>query len=142
MHTYFMQLLQENRQISIFVDDHAIQQSCEEQAEAQRRSELVRVNSETNVHVRNLEAHADAAHRNQLSFVRESTKVLVAQLNSENQLYQRETVRRWQRKGRFRFCKHKLARKEGEWLLANRLNKHNLKLETALSLSTDPTNLH
>ena len=83
---YFLQLLQENRQVNIFLQDPRIQEALELQAERRHAFVLDNVYSEASSYISRLEASADEAHRQQLSF-RQSTEVLVGQLNSENKVF-------------------------------------------------------
>ena len=84
---YFLQLLQENRQVKIFLQDPRIQEALELQAERRHAFVLDNVYSEASSYISRLEASADEAHRQQLSFIRQSTEVLVGQLNSENKVF-------------------------------------------------------
>ena len=84
---YFLQLLQENRQVNIFLQDPRIQEALELQAERRHAFVLDNVYSEASSYISRLEASADEAHRQQLSFIRQSTEVLVGQLNSENKVF-------------------------------------------------------
>ena len=74
---YFLQLLQENRQVNIFLQDPRIQEALELQAERRHAFVLDNVYSEASSYISRLEASADEAHRQQLSFIRQSTEVLV-----------------------------------------------------------------
>ena len=71
----------------MFINDPRMQAALE--LRAKRRHEFVLDNlySEASAYIANLEATADANHRQQLSFVRESTAVLVGQLHSENRVF-------------------------------------------------------
>ena len=84
---YCLQLLQENRQVNIFLQDPRIQEALELQAERRHAFVLDNVYSEASSYISRLEASADEAHRQQLSFIRQSTEVLVGQLNSENKVF-------------------------------------------------------
>eukprot|EP00439_Symbiodinium_sp_Y106_P004023 s444_g1.t1 len=79
--------LQENRQVNIFLQDPRIQEALELQAERRHAFVLDNVYSEASSYISRLEASADEAHRQQLSFIRQSTEVLVGQLNSENKVF-------------------------------------------------------
>ena len=89
VNNYFPQLLQENRQVNVFVNDRRVQEALEERDERPHRMVLDHIYSETAAHIRHLESTADANHKHQSSLVRESTEVLVSQHNSENQSFQR-----------------------------------------------------
>ena len=86
---YFLQLLQENRPINIFLQDPRMQEALELQAERRHAFVLDNVYAEASSYISRLEASADETHRQQLSFVRQSTevKVLVGQLNRENRVF-------------------------------------------------------
>ena len=77
----------ENRQVNVFVSDPRMQAALELRAERRHEFVLDNLFSEASAYIANFEATADANHRQQLSFVRESTAVLVGQLNSENRVY-------------------------------------------------------
>ncbi|CAE6960615.1 unnamed protein product [Symbiodinium sp. CCMP2592] len=81
---YFLQLLQENNQVNIFLNDPSIQQALELRAERRHQFVLDNIYAEANSYIAHLEATADANHRQQLAFVRESTMVL-AQLTRTQQ---------------------------------------------------------
>ncbi|CAE7654113.1 kptA [Symbiodinium sp. CCMP2592] len=84
---YFLQLLQENNQVNIFLNDLRIQNALELRAEQRHRFALdnvYAVYAEANAYISHLEATADANHRQQLAFnVSQSTHVLVGQLHNE-----------------------------------------------------------
>ena len=84
---YFLQLLQENRQINIFLQDPRMQEALELQAERRHAFVLDHVYAEASSYISRLEASADESHRQQLSFITQSTEVLVGQLNSENRVF-------------------------------------------------------
>ena len=63
---YFLQLLQENQQINVFVNDWSMEHSTEEQAEARHRQYMNLIYTEAELHIRSLEAHADAEHTRRL----------------------------------------------------------------------------
>ena len=84
---YFLHLLQENRQVNFFIQDPRMQEALELRAERRHAFVLDNVFAEASSYISRLEATADANHRQQLSFVRESTEVLVGQLNNENKVY-------------------------------------------------------
>ena len=84
---YFLQLLQENRQVNVFIHDPRMQEALELRAERRHAFVLDNVYAEASSYISHLEATADANHRHQLSFIRESTEVLVGQLHNENRVY-------------------------------------------------------
>ena len=59
---YFLQLLQENQLINVFVNDWSLEHATEEQAEARHRQYMNLIYTEAGLHIRSLEAHADAEH--------------------------------------------------------------------------------
>ena len=81
---YFLQLLQENRQVNVFIHDPRMQEALELHAERRLFDDVY---AEASSFISHLEATADANHRHQLSFIRESTEVLVGQLHNENWVY-------------------------------------------------------
>ena len=84
---YFLQLPQENRQVNVFVNDPRMQVALELRAERRHEFVLDNLYAETPAFISHLEATADANHRQQPSFVRESKEVLVGQLHNENRVY-------------------------------------------------------
>ena len=74
---YFLQLLQEKQQINVFVNDWSLEHSTEEQAEARHRQYMNLIYTEAELHIRSLEAHADAEHTRRLGFIQQSTSVLI-----------------------------------------------------------------
>ena len=87
---YFLQLLQENQQINVFVNDWSLEHSTEEQAEARHRQYMNLIYSEAELHIRSLEAHADAEHARRLGFIQQSTSVLINQMNTEMTVFRSE----------------------------------------------------
>ena len=87
---YFLQLLQENQQINVFVNDWSLEHSTEEQAEARHRQYMNLIYSEAELHIRSLEAHADAEHARRLGFIQQSTSVLINQMNTEMTVFKSE----------------------------------------------------
>ena len=83
---YFLQLLQENTQVNFFVNDVHMQQALEMQAERRHHFVLDHIYREANAHIAHLEVTADANHRQQIDFVRQSTMVLVGQLHNETRV--------------------------------------------------------
>ena len=95
---YFTQLLHENQQINVFISDWTLEHAAEEEAEARHRMSRDAIYTEANVHIRSLEAHADAEHTRRLAFVQQGRHVLASQrkLNSFSQGYfsARQTAKR------------------------------------------------
>ena len=87
---YFLQLLQENQQINVFVNDWSMEHSTEEQAEARHRQYMNLIYTEAELHIRSLEAHADAEHTRRLGFIHQSTSVLINQMNTEMTVFRSE----------------------------------------------------
>ena len=87
---YFLQLLQENQQINVFVNDWTMEHSTEEQAEARHRQYMNLIYTEAELHIRSLEAHADAEHARRLGFIQQSTSVLINQMNTEMTVFKSE----------------------------------------------------
>ncbi|CAE7297630.1 RAD5, partial [Symbiodinium sp. KB8] len=87
---YFLQLLQENQQINVFVNDWSLEHSTEEQAEARHRQYMNLIYTEAELHIRSLEAHADAEHTRRLGFIQQSTSVLINQMNTEMTVFKSE----------------------------------------------------
>ncbi|OLQ11620.1 hypothetical protein AK812_SmicGene4496 [Symbiodinium microadriaticum] len=87
---YFLQLLQENQQINVFVNDWSLEHSTEEQAEARHRQYMNLIYTEAELHIRSLEAHADAEHARRLGFIQQSTSVLINQMNTEMTVFKSE----------------------------------------------------
>ena len=84
---YFLQLLQENRQVNFFIQDPRMQEALELRAERRHAFVLDNVYAEASSYISRLESTADAKHRQQFSFITESTEVLVGQLNNENRVF-------------------------------------------------------
>ncbi|CAE7440996.1 CPK12 [Symbiodinium sp. CCMP2456] len=63
-----------------------MQQALEMQAERRHQFVLDHIYREANAHIAHLESTADANHRQQIDFVRQSTMVLVGQLHSETRV--------------------------------------------------------
>ena len=87
---YFLQLLQENQQINVFVNDWSVEHATEEQAEARHRQYMNLIYTEAGLHIRSLEAHADAEHTRRLGFIQQSTSVLINQLSTEMTAFKSE----------------------------------------------------
>ena len=87
---YFLQLLQENQQINVFVNDWSLEHSTEEQAEARHRQYMNLIYTEAELHIRSLEAQADAEHARRLGFIHQSTSVLINQMNTEMTVFKSE----------------------------------------------------
>ena len=109
INNYFLQLRQENRQVNVFVNDLLVQQSLEERAGRRHRMAPDHIYNEASAHIRTREHTADAKHEQQLFFVRESTQLSVAQLNSENQFFQRAAAAE---SGTVQYLRAQLARTE------------------------------
>eukprot|EP00439_Symbiodinium_sp_Y106_P045117 s4546_g5.t1 len=74
-------------QVNVFIHDPRMQEALELQAERRHAFVVDNVYAEASSFISHLEATADANHRHQLSFIRESTEVLVGQLHNENRAY-------------------------------------------------------
>ena len=66
---HFLQQLQENRQVNVFVNDPMMEAALELRAERRHEFVLDNLYSEASAYIANLEATADANHRQELSFV-------------------------------------------------------------------------
>ena len=88
---YFMQLLPENQQVNLFINNWSLEHAGEEQAEARHRQFMDLIYTEAGMHIRSLEAHADAEHARRLAFIQQGTNVLITQLNSEMSAYKAES---------------------------------------------------
>ena len=86
----FTQLAQENQQINVFIDDWTLEHAAEEEAEARHRMMVDVIYTEASMHIRSVEAHADAEHTRRLAFVLQGTHVLVPELNTEMTAYRAE----------------------------------------------------
>ena len=87
---YFLQLLQENQQINVFVNDWSLEHATEEQAEVRHRQYMNLIYTEAGMQNRSLEAHADAEHSRRLAFIQQGTNVLINQLNTEMAAFKSE----------------------------------------------------
>ena len=87
---YFLQLLQENQQINVFVNNWSLEHATEEEAEARHRQYMNLIYTEAGMHIQQLEAHADAEHARRLEFIQQSTSVLINQLNTEMSAFKSE----------------------------------------------------
>ena len=87
---YFLQLLQENQQINLFVNNWSLEHATEEEAEARHRQYMSLIYTEAGMHIQQLEAHADAEHARRLEFIQQSTSVLINQLNTEMSAFKSE----------------------------------------------------
>ena len=87
---YFLQLLQENQQINLFVNNWSLEHATEEEAEARHRQYMNLIYTEAGMHIQQLEAHADAEHARRLEFIQQSTSVLINQLNTEMSAFKSE----------------------------------------------------
>ena len=101
INNYFLQLR--------FVNDPLVQQSLEERAGRRHRMAPDHIYNQASAHIRTREHTADAKHGQQLFFVRESTQLSVAQLNSENQFFQRAAAAE---SGTVQYLRAQLARTE------------------------------
>ena len=66
---HFTQLLQEGHQINVFINDWSLEHAVEEETEARHRLMMDVIYTEASMHIRSLEAHADAEHARRLAFV-------------------------------------------------------------------------
>ena len=87
---YFLQLLQENQQINVFVNDWSLEHATEEQAEVRHRQYMNLIYTEAGMQNRSLEAHADVEHSRRLAFIQQGTNVLINQLNTEMAAFKSE----------------------------------------------------
>ena len=87
---YFLQLLQENQQINVFVNEWSLEHATEEQAEVRHRQYMNLIYTEAGMHIRSLETHADVEHSRRLAFIQQGTNVLINQLNTEMAAFKSE----------------------------------------------------
>ena len=69
---YFLQLLQENRQINIFLQDPRMQEALELQAERRHAFVLDHVYAEASLYISRLEASADETHASTATFLHQA----------------------------------------------------------------------
>ena len=88
------------------------------------------------MHIRTLEAHADAEHARRLAFIQQGTNVLITQLNSEMSAFKAETEQFQSRLLRSEMECHE-ARQAAQQLTSQgmALTKRALHFETALKHS-------
>ena len=91
VNNYFMQLLQENREVNVFVNSPALEQGAEAHA-ASHTAILGQIYNRTSVQIRADEKHADAVYQHSVSLIRQNTEVLVAQLDRELSMQRNECM--------------------------------------------------
>ncbi|CAE7203411.1 kptA [Symbiodinium sp. CCMP2592] len=140
---YFLQLLQENNQVNVFLNDPRIQSALELRAEQRHRFALDNVYAEANAYIAHLEATADANHRQQLAFVSQSTHRLVGQLHNEVRVL--ETIARAERQSANEL-QAQLARTQreshDERSMAMQFDAHRSELEAAARTLTAENRQH
>ncbi|CAE7778417.1 unnamed protein product [Symbiodinium sp. CCMP2592] len=140
---YFLQLLQENNQVNVFLNDPRIQSALELRAEQRHRFALDNVYAEANAYIAHLEATADANHRQQLAFVSQSTHLLLGQLHNEVRVL--ETIARAEQRTANEL-QAQLARTQreshDERSLAMQFDAHRSELEAAARTLTAENRQH